>query len=103
MLRRPRVPASQVLDRVLVLEMVRVTEAAAVAASKWIGRGDNDAADAAAVEAMREALNELPLGFTKIVFCCYGSVCNPFFAVAADFRHGEFRCFDETNPLSHDG
>ncbi|NUT01801.1 MAG: fructose-bisphosphatase class II, partial [Sphingomonas sp.] len=59
MLRSPRVPASQVLDRVLVLEMVRVTEAAAVAASQWIGRGDNDAADAAAVEAMREALNEL--------------------------------------------
>ena len=39
-------PASHVLDRVLVLEMVRVTEAAAIAASKWIGRGDKDAADA---------------------------------------------------------
>ena len=67
MLRRPRVPASQVLDRVLVLEMVRVTEAAAVAASKWIGRGDNDAADAAAVEAMREALNELPFDGTVVI------------------------------------
>jgi len=56
-----------VLDRVLVLEMVRVTEAAAVAASKWIGRGDNHAADAAAVEAMREALNELPLDGTIVI------------------------------------
>ena len=41
-------PASQVLDRVLVLEMVRVTEAAAIAASKLVGRGDEKAADAAA-------------------------------------------------------
>jgi fructose-1,6-bisphosphatase II / sedoheptulose-1,7-bisphosphatase len=67
MLERPRVPASQILDRVLVLEMVRVTEAAAVAASKWIGRGDDDAADAAAVEAMREALNELPFDGTVVI------------------------------------
>ena len=67
MLRSPRVPASHVLDRVLVLEMVRVTEAAAVAASKWIGRGDNDSADAAAVEAMREALNELPFDGTVVI------------------------------------
>jgi fructose-1,6-bisphosphatase II / sedoheptulose-1,7-bisphosphatase len=59
--------ASNVLDRVLVLEMVRVTEAAAIAASKWIGRGDNDAADAAAVEAMRMALNELPLCGTVVI------------------------------------
>jgi fructose-1,6-bisphosphatase II / sedoheptulose-1,7-bisphosphatase len=59
--------ASSALDRVLVLEMVRVTEAAAIAASKWIGRGDNDAADAAAVEAMRMALNELPLCGTVVI------------------------------------
>ncbi len=65
MLQRPRV--SHVLDRVLVLEMVRVTEAAAVAASQWIGRGDNDSADAAAVEAMREALNELPFDGTVVI------------------------------------
>jgi fructose-1,6-bisphosphatase II / sedoheptulose-1,7-bisphosphatase len=61
------VSASQVLDRVLVLEMVRVTEAAAIAASKWIGRGDNDAADAAAVEAMRQALNKLPMDGTVVI------------------------------------
>src|SRR5215213_666893 len=59
--------ASQLLDRVLVLEMVRVTEAAAVAASKLIGRGDEDAADAAAVEAMRAALNDLPLDGTVVI------------------------------------
>ena len=43
------VAPSKVLDRVLVLEMVRVTEAAAISASKMIGRGDEKAADAAAV------------------------------------------------------
>ncbi|RIX29109.1 class II fructose-bisphosphatase [Sphingomonas edaphi] len=61
------VTASHVLDRVLVLEMVRVTEAAAIAASKWAGRGDNDSADAAAVEAMRAALNELPMDGTVVI------------------------------------
>ena len=39
--------ASSALDRVLVLEMVRVTEAAAIAASKWIGRGDSQSAGGA--------------------------------------------------------
>jgi fructose-1,6-bisphosphatase II / sedoheptulose-1,7-bisphosphatase len=61
------VDASSVLDRVLVLEMVRVTEAAAVAASRLIGRGDEKAADAAAVEAMRKALNELPMDGTVVI------------------------------------
>ncbi len=61
------VAASQVLDRVLVLEMVRVTEAAAVAASSLIGRGDEKAADHAAVEAMRAALNELYMDGTVVI------------------------------------
>ena len=61
------VTASSILDRVLVLEMVRVTEAAAIAASRLTGRGDNDAADAAAVEAMRHALNELPMDGTVVI------------------------------------
>ena len=64
---RDSVEASSVLDRVLVLEMVRVTEAAAIAASKWIGRGDNDAADDAAVEAMRAELNKLPMDGTVVI------------------------------------
>jgi len=59
--------ASSVLDRVLVLEMVRVTEAAAIAASRLIGRGDEKAADAAAVEAMRSGLNELPMDGTVVI------------------------------------
>ena len=58
---------SQVLDRVLVLEMVRVTEAAAIAASTMIGRGDEKAADHAAVEAMREALNKLYMDGTVVI------------------------------------
>ena len=60
-------PASSVLDRVLVLEMVRVTEAAAIGASKLIGRGDEKAADHAAVEAMRAALNELAMDGTVVI------------------------------------
>ena len=61
------VSASHVLDRLLVLEMVRVTEAAAVAASKLIGRGDEKAADHAAVEAMRAALNTLDMDGTVVI------------------------------------
>ena len=60
-------PASKVLDRVLVLEMVRVTEAAAIAASKLIGRGDEKAADHAAVEAMRQAFDELAIDGTVVI------------------------------------
>jgi len=60
-------PVSHALDRVLVLEMVRVTEAAAIAASTLVGRGDEKAADAAAVEAMRDALNKLYLDGTVVI------------------------------------
>jgi len=60
-------PVSNPLDRVLVLEMVRVTEAAAVAASKLIGRGDEKAADAAAVEAMRKAFDTLEIDGTVVI------------------------------------
>ncbi|QSB45303.1 class II fructose-bisphosphatase [Altererythrobacter sp. FM1] len=58
---------SNALDRVLVLEMVRVTEAAAIAASKMVGRGDEKAADAAAVEAMRMAFDELYMDGTVVI------------------------------------
>lgn len=47
------------MDRNLALECVRVTEAAALSAAKWVGRGDNDAADDAAVKAMRWAFKSL--------------------------------------------
>ncbi|MFZ5669875.1 MAG: class II fructose-bisphosphatase [Pseudomonadota bacterium] len=53
--------SSDTLDRGLVLDAVRVTEAAAIAAWGLVGRGDEKAADQAAVDAMRNALNELSI------------------------------------------
>ena len=47
------------MDRNLALEVVRVTEAAALASSRLMGRGDEKAADQAAVDAMRRSLNGL--------------------------------------------
>ncbi|MXP26847.1 class II fructose-bisphosphatase [Altererythrobacter indicus] len=64
---KKEITASKVLDRVLVLEMVRVTEAAAIAASNLVGRGDEKAADAAAVEAMRKAFDELYMDGTVVI------------------------------------
>ena len=49
------------MDRILTLELVRVTEQAAVAAARLRGRGDEVAADRAAVEAMRRELNRLQI------------------------------------------
>jgi fructose-1,6-bisphosphatase II / sedoheptulose-1,7-bisphosphatase len=51
--------ASEGLDRVLVLELARVTEVAAIAAAKWRGKGLNKAADKAAVDAMRQELGRV--------------------------------------------
>src|SRR5687768_18171364 len=48
-------------DRNLALELVRVTEAAAMAASRWMGRGDKIGADGAAVDAMRTVLDTVPM------------------------------------------
>ncbi|MCX7620360.1 MAG: class II fructose-bisphosphatase [Acidimicrobiales bacterium] len=48
-------------DRNLALEIVRVTEAAALAASRWMGRGDKEGADGAAVDAMRLVLGTVPM------------------------------------------
>ena len=55
------------MDRNLALEAVRVTEAAALAASRLMGRGDEKAADQAAVNAMREALNGLAIDGTVVI------------------------------------
>lgn len=49
------------MKRTLALEFARVTEAAAIAAEKWIGRGDKDSADQAAVDAMRSMLNAIDI------------------------------------------
>ena len=53
--------AKQVPDRNLAMELVRVTEAAALAASRWMGRGDKEGADGAAVDAMRIVLDSVPM------------------------------------------
>jgi fructose-1,6-bisphosphatase II len=50
-------PARERPDRNLAMELVRVTESAALAASRWVGRGDKNAADGAAVDAMRNVLD----------------------------------------------
>jgi len=55
------------MDRNLALEVVRVTEAAALAASRLMGRGDEKAADQAAVDAMRNALNSLAIEGTVVI------------------------------------
>lgn len=57
----------QSLDRNLALELVRVTESAAIAASRWMGRGDKNGADGAAVEAMRAALRTIAMDGVVII------------------------------------
>ena len=49
------------LDRNLALDLVRVTEAAAMAAGRWVGRGDKEGGDQAAVDAMRALINSVPM------------------------------------------
>src|SRR3546814_273922 len=58
---------SSSMDRNLALETVRVTEAAALAASRLMGRGDEKAADQAAVNAMRQSLNGLEIDGTVVI------------------------------------
>lgn len=56
-----------VTDRNLALELVRVTEAAALAASRWMGRGDKNSADGAAVDAMRRAFDTVAVSGTVVI------------------------------------
>jgi fructose-1,6-bisphosphatase II / sedoheptulose-1,7-bisphosphatase len=55
------------LERTLTLELARVTEAAAIAAARLVGRGDEKAADQAAVDAMRKALNTMDIDGTVVI------------------------------------
>ncbi len=57
----------QAPDRNLALELVRVTEAAALAAGRWMGRGDKEAADQAAVDAMRLVLNTVSMAGVVVI------------------------------------
>lgn len=58
---------SEVLDRNLALELVRVTEAAALTAGRWMGRGDKEAADQAAVTAMREMFGTVAMDGVVVI------------------------------------
>lgn len=55
------------MDRNLALEFVRITEAAALACAKWMGRGDEKAADQAAVDAMRKAFDSVRIHGTVVI------------------------------------
>ena len=57
----------QAPDRNLALELVRVTEAAALAASRWMGRGDKEGADGAAVDAMRIILQSVQMDGVVVI------------------------------------
>jgi fructose-1,6-bisphosphatase II / sedoheptulose-1,7-bisphosphatase len=61
----PNVPLQS--DRNLAMELVRVTEAAALSASRWIGRGDKNSADGAAVDAMRRAFDSVAISGTVVI------------------------------------
>ena len=54
-------------DRNLALELVRVTEAAAMAAARWVGRGDKNGADGAAVNAMRQLINTVSMNGVVVI------------------------------------
>jgi fructose-1,6-bisphosphatase II len=60
-------PPGNVPDRNLALELVRVTEAAAMAAGRWIGRGDKEAADQAAVDGMRAMLDTVSMAGIVVI------------------------------------
>jgi fructose-1,6-bisphosphatase II len=60
-------PAPEAPDRNLALELVRVTEAAAMAAARWVGRGDKNGADGAAVNAMRQLISGVSMDGVVII------------------------------------
>jgi fructose-1,6-bisphosphatase II len=60
-------PGHQAPDRNLALELARVTEAAAMASARWVGRGDKNAADGAAVNAMRLLINSVAMNGIVVI------------------------------------
>src|SRR6201994_612437 len=60
-------PFPEVPDRNLALELVRVTEAAAMAAARWVGRGDKNGADGAAVNAMRQLIGTVSMNGVVVI------------------------------------
>jgi fructose-1,6-bisphosphatase II / sedoheptulose-1,7-bisphosphatase len=61
------VKSTTIMDRILSIEIVRVTERAAVSAARWRGRGNEKEADQAAVDAMRREMNRLPIDGTVVI------------------------------------
>ena len=55
------------MDKNLALDLARVTEAAALDAGRWVGKGDKISADAAATEAMRQALDKMSISGTVVI------------------------------------
>ncbi|HVB27998.1 MAG TPA: class II fructose-bisphosphatase [Mycobacteriales bacterium] len=64
---RPLAVRAESPDRNLALELVRVTEAAAMAAGRWVGRGDKNGADAAAVNAMRQLIHTVSMAGVVVI------------------------------------
>jgi fructose-1,6-bisphosphatase II len=63
----PLATAKDAPDRNLAMELVRVTEAAAMAAARWVGRGDKNGADGAAVNAMRQLINTVSMSGMVVI------------------------------------
>src|SRR4051794_11383630 len=63
----PLAPPTEAPDRNLALELVRVTEAAAMAAGRWVGRGDKNGADGAAVNAMRQLIHTVSMSGVVVI------------------------------------
>jgi fructose-1,6-bisphosphatase II len=61
------VSSTEVPDRNLALELVRVTEAAAMAAARWVGRGDKNGADGVAVDAMRQLIGSVSMNGVVVI------------------------------------
>ena len=60
-------PPGEAPDRNLAMELVRVTEAAAMAAGRWVGRGDKNGADGAAVNAMRTLIHTVSMSGVVVI------------------------------------
>src|SRR5665811_2222191 len=80
------------LERILTLEIVRVTERAAVSSARLRGRGQEKAADQAAVDAMRRELNKLPIDGTVVIGEKVGNKHGPKVDIAVDPLEGTTLC-----------
>src|ERR1700734_611843 len=87
----PRMPVD-------TLDFVKVTEAAALAASRWTGRGERDIADGAAVEAMRDTLNQMEID-GRIVIGEGGRDEAPRLFIGEDLGRGGFAVDIAVDPV----